>query len=121
MSTSYYDDDANVDFVTITKQAPGPDNYELDLEVRWTNADFDESNEELCIYIGEASGEDLELQVWDGSWHTVDTLSVGWNNITVSSYLTSENFVIRFVGDDETSDTTQDYWTIDATLLRTWS
>jgi hypothetical protein len=98
-----------------------PINYKLDLEVQWTHADFDEANEELCIYVGAASGEGLRVDVWTGSWTSLTTLNVGWNNVTVSSYLTSEEFTIRFVGETETGDITQDYWTIDATLLHCWT
>jgi hypothetical protein len=109
---------ACVDLVTVTKDET---NYELDLEVQWTHADFDETNEVLCMYVGAASGEGLRVDVWTGSWTSLTTLSVGWNNVTVSPYLTSEEFTIRFVGETETDDTTQDYWTIDATLLHCWS
>jgi hypothetical protein len=112
---------AYVDLVTVTKET-SYDNYELDLEVQWTNADFDEANEELCIYMGSSSGENLRVDVWNGSsWDALTTLNVGWNNATISSYLTSPTFTIRFIGETETGDTAQDYWTIDATLLRCWS
>lgn len=98
-------------------------NCEIDLEVQWTNADYDETNEELCIYVGEVASENLRLDVWTGSgWDNLfSSLNVGWNNATVSSYLTGSTFTIRFVGATETGDSTQDYWTIDATLLHTWS
>ncbi|MCW4016344.1 MAG: hypothetical protein NWF06_08240 [Candidatus Bathyarchaeota archaeon] len=98
-------------------------NYELDLEVQWTSANYDEANEELCIYVDSVSGEHLRVDVWTGSaWvNLFEDLDVGWNNITISSYLTSPEFTIRFTGTTETGDTTQDYWAIDATLLRTWS
>lgn len=97
--------------------------YELDLEVQWTNTDYDESNEELCIYVGSDGGENLGVDVWTGSsWSNVfSNLNVGWNNATVSSYLTSSTFTIRFIGQTETGDSTQDSWAIDATLLHTWS
>ena len=113
---------AYVDLVTVTKEAYSPDNYEVDLEVQWTNADFDEANEELCIYLGSTSGENLLVEVWNGSsWDALTTLSVGWNNATVSSYLTSSTFTIRFIGETETGDITQNYWTIDVTMLHCWS
>jgi hypothetical protein len=111
-----------VDDVVITKEIQN-DNYVLDLEVQWTHAPFDEANEELCIYVGEVGSEDLRVDVWTGSeWNTViDALTVGLNNKTVASYLGSSTFTIRFVGTTETGDPTQDYWTIDATLLHCWS
>ncbi|MDG6222073.1 MAG: hypothetical protein QCH99_02285 [Candidatus Bathyarchaeota archaeon] len=98
-------------------------NYEIDLEVQWTNVDYDETNAELCIYVNTISGEDLRVDIWTGTtWETViDALQAEWNNETISSYLTSSTFTIRFKGTQETGDTTQDSWAIDATLLRTWS
>jgi hypothetical protein len=99
------------------------ESYELDLEVQWTDADFDEDNEELCIYGGTMGSENIMVDVWNGSsWINVFTdLNSGWNNVTVSEYLTSPIFTIRFKGADEIDDTTQDFWAIDATLLHIWS
>jgi len=96
----------------------GPD-YELDLEVQWTNVDFDEPNEELCICCGTMGSENITLSVWNGTaWNNVFTdLSSGWNNVSVSSYLTSSNFTVRFKGGTETGDATQDSWNIDAARL----
>jgi len=67
--------------------------------------------------------EDIRVDVWNGSsWTNLFTdLSTGWNNVTVSSYLTSSTFTIRFKGSNETGDTTQDSWNIDATLLNVWT
>ena len=98
-------------------------NYELDLEVQWTSADFNQTNEYLCLY-GETMGaEDIRVDAWNGSsWTNLFTdLSTGWNNVTVSSYLTSSTFTIRFKGSNETGDTTQDSWKIDATFLNVWT
>jgi len=98
-------------------------NYELDLEVQWTEVDFSEENEELCIYGGAMDAENLRVDVRNGStWETLfNDLSSGWNNISVSSYLTSSNFTIRFKGGNETGDTAQDSWNIDAALLHIWT
>jgi hypothetical protein len=95
-------------------------NYELDLEVQWTNVDYDEANEQLCIYGGTMGGEDIGVDVWTGStWDNLfSDLSSGWNNVSVSSYLDSSTFTIRFKGGTETSDSVQDSWNIDAALLR---
>ncbi|MFX1519738.1 MAG: hypothetical protein ACFFCD_07450 [Promethearchaeota archaeon] len=98
--------------------------YKLDLEVQWTNADFDQDNEELCIKTGTFSGtEDIIVDVWDGSqWQEVfsDLSENAWNNVSVSSYLISNTFTIRYRGGSETSDNIQDSWQIDAALLHTW-
>ncbi len=99
------------------------DSYELDLEVQFTNVDYDETYEELCIYGGVMGSEDIMVDVWTGSeWvNLFADLNSGWNNVTVSSYLTSETFTIRFKGGDEINDLIQDFWAIDATLLHIWS
>jgi hypothetical protein len=99
------------------------DGYDLDLEVQWTDADFDEDNEELCIYGGAMGAEDIMVDVWNGSsWVNVFTdLNSGWNNVTVSEYLISPIFTIRFKGADIIGDMTQDFWAIDATLLHLWN
>jgi hypothetical protein len=67
--------------------------------------------------------ESIRVDVWNGAaWQNVfPSLIGGWNNVTVASYLTSSTFTIRFIGATETSDTTQDNWKVDATLLHLWS
>ncbi len=97
-------------------------NYELDLEVQWANATCDMSNAELCIFGGTMGSENICVHVWNGStWHNLFTdLSSGWNNISVTNYLVSPTFSIRFKGGTETGDTSQDSWEIDCTLLHTW-
>jgi len=113
---------AYVDLVTVKKMIQSEDNYQLDLEVQWTNAYYNGTNEELCIYGGTMGSEDIQVDVWNGStWKNLFTdLLSGWNNVSVSSYLDSSTFTIRFKGSDETSDTIQDNWKIDATLLHVW-
>jgi len=66
--------------------------------------------------------ETIRVDVWyNSAWNNVFTdLSDGWNNVTVVSYLDSSTFTIRFKGGTETSDTTQDSWKIDASLLHLW-
>ncbi|MGD8565962.1 MAG: PKD domain-containing protein, partial [Candidatus Bathyarchaeota archaeon] len=97
-------------------------NYKLDLEVQWTNATFTDVHEELCIYGGTMGSENIVVDVWTGaSWQNLFTdLSGGWNNISVTDYLTSSTFTIRFKGSVETDDSSQDSWSIDCTLLHTW-
>jgi len=67
--------------------------------------------------------ENIRVDVWNGSaWQNLFTdLTNGWNNVSVSSYLNSSTFTIRFKGGTETSDITQDSWKIDATLLQVWT
>jgi len=103
---------------------PSNTNYELDLEVQWTNANYTQTHEELCIRTGTTGIEDIKVDVWNGSeWINVfpDLTPSSWNNVSVSPYLTSSNFTIRFKGGNEINDRTQDSWNIDATLLHVWS
>jgi hypothetical protein len=111
-----------VDYVTIKKEWK-ESNYELDLEEQWTNVDYSEMNEELCIYGGTMGSENIRVDVWNGStWQILFAdLTNGWNNVTVNPYLTSTTFTIRFKGGTETNDLNQNNWTIDATLLHVWS
>jgi len=98
-------------------------NYQLDLEVQWTDANYTRTNEFLCIYAGTLNSENLQVDVWaDSTWTTIITsLNANqWNNISVSSYLTSSTFTIRFKGAVETNDPTQSSWQIDCALLHTW-
>jgi len=111
-----------VDDVLIKKEVQSDDNFELNLEVQWTNTYYNGTNEDLCIYGGTMGSEDIQVDVWNGlTWENLFTdLSSGWNNVSVSSYLDSTTFTIRFKGNEETSDTIQDNWKIDATLLHVW-
>lgn len=117
-----YGENVWVDDVLIKKEVQSDDNFALDLEVQWTNTYYNGTNEELCIYGGNMGSEDIQVDVWNGSmWENLFTdLSSGWNNVSVSSHLDSSTFTIRFKGSDETSDTIQDNWKIDATLLHVW-
>ena len=97
--------------------------YEVDLEVQWTNVDYSTTNGDLCIYGGTMGSENILVDVWNGSeWDNLFIdLTSGWNNVTVTTYLTSSIFTIRFKGGTETSDTNQNSWNIDATLLQVGS
>jgi hypothetical protein len=74
------------------------------------------------VPFGLSSTENLRVDVWTGAaWQNIFTdLTNGWNNVSVSSYLTSSTFTIRFKGSAETSDSIQDSWNIDVALLRAW-
>jgi hypothetical protein len=92
--------------------------------VQWTNADHDETNEELCIKTGVFSGsENLQVKVRSGgSWVWVMNLTANqWNNMSVTSYLTGNTFTIQFLGGAETNDKTQNSWNIDVSLLHVWT
>lgn len=99
-------------------------NYDLDLEVGWTNANYTQNNEYLCIFGGSQGAEDLRVDVWNdtaSSWINVITdLAAGWNNVSVSDHLVDSTFEIRFT---DTSDdaTLADTWQVEGVLLRTYS
>jgi len=97
--------------------------YELDLEARWTQVNFDEANEWLCIYVGDVGSEDLRVDAWNGSaWVNVFIrLESGWNSVRVSSCLVSPTFRIRFRDSVGTGDAVPSSWEIDATLLHVWT
>ncbi len=99
-----------------------PTNYMLDLEVQWTALDYNQENEELCVYAGTLGNEDLQIDYWNGSsWTSLftDLTANIWNNVSVP--LTGATFTIRFKGGMESSDATQDTWNIDALLLHAWT
>lgn len=101
---------------------PSKTNYELDLEVQWKNVNYTDPDEKyICIKTGTLDSEALRVDVWNGDiWTNVlDSLAASsWNNASVSSYVKSSTFTIRFKGSIDTSDPVQSSWQIDATLLR---
>jgi hypothetical protein len=107
-----------IDYVTALKETPDI-NYLLDLEVQWTNVDYSGSNETLCVNGGSMGLEDILIDVWYGnSWINILTdLSTGWNNVSITSYLDSSNFTIRFRDGVNSSDVSRDAWEIDVALL----
>jgi len=120
------EDTWQIDVALIHIWYDGGESYELNLEVQWTNTDYTRTNEELCIKTGTFSGsENIQVRVWNNtgnSWHWVMNLTANqWNNVSITSYLTSSTFTVQFLGGTETSDITQDNWNIDATLLHVWT
>ena len=104
----------------------GGENYEVDLEVQWTSADYTRTNEELRIRTGTFSGsENIQVKVWNStgsSWHWVMNLTASqWNNVSITSYLTSNTLTVQLLGGTETGDTTQNSWNVDATLIYVWT
>ncbi|MHA2119591.1 MAG: hypothetical protein ACW990_00155 [Promethearchaeota archaeon] len=111
--------------VYLSEVSSAPDNYEFDRELGWTGLDFDNVNEELCIFTGTIGAESLIIQVWDSGWTTlvtiVDANDDTWINTSISSYLTTSYFSVRFLGGTESSDTTQSTWNIDTIVIHTWT
>ena len=110
-----------VDDVLITKEVSTGDNYELDLEVQFTDVVDVLPNNELCIYAGTLGTEDLRVDYWNGgSWVNVasDLNDNSWNNFTIS--LSSSTVTVRFSGGSETGDSSTDQWQIDTVLLNSY-
>jgi hypothetical protein len=98
-------------------------NYAMDLEVGWTAAPYSETSEYLCIYGGTQDAESMLVDVWNGAaWtNVISDLAAGWNNVSVSSYLTGSAFEIRLCDATQSSDTTQSTWQVDGVHLHCWS
>jgi len=98
-------------------------NYHLDLEIQWTSVNYSRTAEELCIMAGPTEDEDIEVYAWNGSWNLVlsDLTANSWNNVSVSDYLTSSTFTVRFLGGNASQDSNNDTWEIDCSLLHTWT
>ena len=111
-------DDWNIDVIKLYTFTETTTNYGLDLEVQWTGLPFNHQVEQLCIYTGTQGAEALEVDVWNTSqsqWdNLISDLSASvWNNISITDWLTTSTFTIRYKGDVEASDTTQHTWEID--------
>jgi hypothetical protein len=109
--------DLNIDLV---RYSPVP-NYMLDIEEQWTNVNYAYPRQDLCIKTGNLNlNESLLVDVRVGSsWITVfDSLQPNkWNNVSVTPYISSQNFTIRFRDGNSSSDMNQTSWDIDAVLL----
>lgn len=115
-------DDTWVDRINVSISKIASD-YELDLEVKFTGANYTQANEYLCIYAGTQGTEALTVEVWDGSWNQVisDLVADSWNNVSVSSYLTSATLNLRFLDSDQANDGTETTWDIDYVILHTYN
>ena len=95
------------------------DDYELDFEYQWTNAKYDETTEQVCIYVETASqsGENLVAYEWNGkTWQTLGVLNLdGWNNFT-ASFLTESTYTINIRDENKPNDATQSSWRIDCII-----
>jgi hypothetical protein len=109
--------DLNVDLARYSPLIP---NYALDIEEQWTNVNYAYPRQDLCIRTGTLSSEYLMVDVHVGSsWITVfSSLQPNtWNNVSVTPYISSQNFAIRFRDGNTSSDPTPDSWNIDTVLL----
>jgi len=102
-STNYWNDVANVDFVTVKKEADNV-NYELDLEVQWTNVDYDEANEELAIYLAEGNTHSLDAA---GGYMVIGDGMVDWGSArgTISFWIKWDSVANRPWGQHDDMET----------------
>jgi len=98
------------------------DSYEIDFEYNWSNADYDELNEEICFYVSSHTGnENLNISYWSGSWTYLGQITnTGWTNLTATD-LSDATYEIQLKGDNESIDSIQDDWNIDVIMLHTWT
>ena len=113
-------DGSGSDSYSFTTNVPfiNTENYELDIEIQFTDIDISKNYEEICILLGSASGEHLDVHIWNSdSWDILatDLVQNQWNNITRS--ITEESITLKFLGSLETNDLVQDTWEIDCALL----
>lgn len=121
-------DDVYIDYIYLNATGIENFDYDLDLEMGWLNANYEESNEVLCIYADmseiEALVDSFSVDVWDdgsNQWiNVISELVENWNNVSVSSYLVDNTFEIRIV-DEYSSDSQKDVFSIDSILLHTWT
>ena len=92
--TNENNDDAYIDWMTVQKVVDGT-SYQLDLEEQWTNVNFTDPDQNLCIKAGSLGTENLLVDAWDddaSNWVNVATLTGlvnGWKNVSVAPYITS--------------------------------
>ena len=105
--------DANLTEVTI----PSPINYQMELELQFTDVVDFLNSEQLAIKTDEFTSEGLNVSYWTGStWNFIgDLQSNQWNNFTVD--IVSNVFTIRLLALNSTNDNLQDSWLIDSALL----
>ncbi|WGM88626.1 MAG: hypothetical protein NUK63_06795 [Candidatus Bathyarchaeum tardum] len=107
----------NIDCI-ITNCSSTEINYEIDIEVQFTDVDISNNYEQICIYMGSTTAEPLEVYIWnEGTWELLSSnlMQNQWNNMTRT--ITQNIVTLRFLGSIETIDPIQDSWEIDSVLL----
>ncbi len=105
---------------TLTEQASGLGSYAINLEEQWLNVNATNLRQDLCVKTGTMGSEPLIVQVLHGgSWKNLMTLIPNYfNNVSLASYIDSPNLNIRFIGSNDTNDTTLDTWNIDSVYIK---
>jgi hypothetical protein len=116
VSSSWFD--LNID---LARYSPIP-NYMLDIEEQWTNVSYAYPRQDLCIKAGTLGSETLIIDVWHGGAWVLNVAELtglvdGWKNVSITQYIESSTFKIRFRDSNNSSDPNPDSWDIDAVLL----
>jgi hypothetical protein len=113
---------AQFDFkLDLMKYSPSVPNYASDIEEQWVNINATNPRQDLCIKSGPQTGaETLIVQVrWRNTWVNLMTLYPNtFNNASLAPYIDSENLTIRFIGNNDAADPTQDSWNIDSSFIK---
>jgi len=103
-------------------------NYELDLEFDYSSANYTSDNEYLCVrthtFNANGTTESLGIDVRSGgAWVSISASLTAsqWNNISISNYLAAGTISFRFIGKTESTDGTQNTWTIECNLIHVWN
>jgi hypothetical protein len=97
--------------------------YRLDLETQWISLPQYYAYEELCINTGTTDTEDLIVEFWNGTtWQTIisDLNANSWNNVSITKYLNSSAFTIRYQDNNTEPDVTAGSWQIECALIHVW-
>ncbi len=105
--------------IAIYPTSGGGANYTLNLETQFQTVNTTYEKLELAIRTGTQDAEDLNVSIWDGaSWDLLfnGLTTSAWNNRTITSY-DNATITLRFLDADQTDDTDQGTWEIDAVML----
>jgi len=97
--------------------------YQINREYQWTDAPHTQTSRNVCIYLtGHTGSETLTINYWNGaSWSSLGSITgTGWTNVTATG-LTGSTYTIQLMGASETSDASQDTWTIDAMKIHAYN
>jgi hypothetical protein len=95
-------------------------NYAINLQEQWVAVNATNIRQDLCIKTGSMGAEPLLVQVLHGgNWLNLMTLAPNfYNNVSLAPYIDSSTLSIRFVGNNESTDPSQDTWNIDSIFIK---
>ncbi|MHA2296296.1 MAG: hypothetical protein ACXADA_09755 [Candidatus Hodarchaeales archaeon] len=119
------DDGSASGITSFSTDVPNMDSYpyRLDLETQWLSLPNNFTYEHLCIHVGATAVEDLLVDTWNGTgWQNIitDLTANSWNNVSITSFLNSSTFTIRYRDGNDNQDDTTSSWQIESALIRVW-